>query len=168
MEIKTQQRGESESKERVGKRRLIICLDGTWNNRDSSTSVSSLYNLVAGRGEDGIAQVAYYDEGVGTGVFDSVTGGGFGFGLDANVREAYNWLIREYREGDEIYIYGFSRGAYTARSLVGFISTCGLLRCGAPLTVSQLWEGYSLLGWARERKGGSFWDFLTGKKNPPF
>jgi hypothetical protein len=121
-----------------------------------------------GRGEDGIAQVAYYDEGVGTGVFDSVTGGGFGFGLDANVREAYNWLIREYREGDEIYIYGFSRGAYTARSLVGFISTCGLLRCGAPLAVSQLWEGYSLLGWARERKGGSFWDFLTGKKNPPF
>src|ERR1700753_3445247 len=97
--------------------RLIVCLDGTWNRQDSSTNVFHHYNLVR-EGlvpESNIVQKRYYHLGVGTGVLDSISGGGFGFGLEANVRDAYNWLVeniietRAPRAVDEIYIFGFSR-----------------------------------------------------------
>jgi hypothetical protein len=67
-------------------------------------------------------------------------GGVFGYGLSKNVANAYEWLIDNYNQGDEIFIFGFSRGAYTARSLAGFIAKCGLLKPGAPLGVNQLYH----------------------------
>lgn len=97
-------------------------------------------------------QLRYYHRGVGTGVLDRVSGGAFGLGLEQKVRDAYNWLIEHYRgdpnprRADELFIFGFSRGAYTARSLVGLIMRFGLLRRGAPLTVNQLWEAYEEFG----------------------
>jgi uncharacterized protein (DUF2235 family) len=141
------------------KRRLVLCLDGTWNERDSGTNIYHLSNIVlegkiepVSAAEPGAnpeaeaaktwVQMVYYDEGVGTGLLDNVTGGAFGIGLSENVREAYDWLVERYREGDEVYIFGFSRGAYTARSLVGMIANCGLLYRGAPLPPEQLWNGY--------------------------
>jgi uncharacterized protein (DUF2235 family) len=146
-------------------RRLVVCLDGTWNNRDDSTNVLHHFALTPEChdyrvGTDRVTQLKFYLEGVGTGPLDSITGGGFGFGLETNVRAAYNWLIQNFQDetaftpADEIYIFGFSRGAFTARSLVGFISTCGLLRRGAPLTVNQLWRSYCLIGRAREHHSG--------------
>jgi len=153
------------------KQRLVVCLDGTWNNRDDSTNILHHFGL-ASEGEsstaNGVTQVKYYDEGVGTGVIDGITGGGFGFGLEENVREGYDWLVEKYHDNDdpeqadEIYIFGFSRGAYTARSLVGFISTCGLIRRGSPLSVNELWEAYCLLGREREHRNG-VWDRVFGK-----
>ena len=152
-------------------RRLAVCLDGTWNNRDDSTNVLHHFALTSecrGRtvDRDIVTQLKFYLEGVGTGPLDSVTGGGFGFGLETNVREAYNWLVQNYQDetaftpADEIYIFGFSRGAFTARSLVGFISTCGLLRRGAPLTVNELWRAYCLIGRAREHHSGPLSDLF--------
>lgn len=136
-------------------RRLALCLDGTWNQRDSGTNIYHLSNLIlegkieapAGTALEAKpaqtwVQMVYYDEGVGTGLLDNVTGGAFGIGLSENVREAYDWLVERYRDGDEVYIFGFSRGAYTARSLVGLIANCGLLYRGAPLPPNELWEGY--------------------------
>lgn len=147
--------------------RLVVCLDGTWNNRDDTTNVLHhfAFALEGDRPSTNsvVAQVKYYHEGVGTGVLDGITGGAFGFGLEKNVREAYDWLVEHYHDADdqlaadEIYIFGFSRGAYTARSLVGFIATFGLLRHGAPLSVNQLWEDYCILGREREHRTG-FWD----------
>ena len=102
-----------------------------------------------------------------------LTGGGFGFGLETNVRAAYNWLVQNFEDAtplklaDEIYIFGFSRGAFTARSLVGFISTCGLLRRGAPLTVNQLWQNYCLLGREHEHHAGPL-TALFGERAPEF
>jgi|RhiMethySRZTD1v2_1073278.scaffolds.fasta_scaffold01551_17 uncharacterized protein (DUF2235 family) len=156
-------------------RRLIVCLDGTWNNRDDSTNVLHHFALTpecwARRvGNDTVTQLKFYREGVGTGSLDSITGGGFGFGLETNVRAAYNWLVQNYLDetaftpADEIYIFGFSRGAFTARSLVGFISTCGLLRRGAPLTVNELWRTYCLIGRAREHHSGPLTDLFP---DPP-
>jgi len=148
------------------KQRLVVCLDGTWNNSDDSTNVVQHFALaVEGLPPDGdgtITQTKHYIEGVGTGVLDSITGGGFGFGLEQNVRKAYDWLVGNYHDdspagADEIYVFGFSRGAYTARSLVGFIGTCGLLRRGAPLSVNQLWKDYCILGRERENRT-SVWD----------
>ena len=116
-------------------RRLAVCLDGTWNNRDDSTNVLHHFALTSECRDkrvdnDRVTQLKFYLEGVGTGPLDAITGGGFGFGLETNVRAAYNWLVQNYQDetaftpADEIYIFGFSRGAFTARSLVGFISTC--------------------------------------------
>jgi uncharacterized protein (DUF2235 family) len=171
-------------------RRLIVSLDGTWNNRDDSTNVLYSHSLAfechekeyeANVGEkkletNKVTQERYYQEGVGTGPLDRITGGGFGFGLDKHVREAYDWLVQNFEEGDgtpekkpdEIYIFGFSRGAYTARSLVGFISMCGLLRRGAPLTVSQLWENYCILGLEHEERAGGITGKIFGKPTPTF
>jgi len=132
------------------RKRLILCLDGTWNTRDSGTNVYHLSNLIQedrlGPGADGWTQTIYYDEGVGTGLLDRVTGGAFGIGLSDNVRQAYDWLVEHYDDGDEVYVFGFSRGAFTARSLVGLIAKCGLLRRGAPIPTQEMWSGYQILG----------------------
>ncbi len=150
------------------KQRLAVFLDGTWNTQDDSTNVRHAYTLTKEgevRDPDGtvVIQKRYYDPGVGTGMLDSVTGGGFGLGLEANVREAYNWLVDNYNDNeeheglgpDEVYIFGFSRGAYTARSLMGFISSCGLIKRGSPLMISQLWQSYIYI--AQHRKEGNPW-----------
>jgi uncharacterized protein (DUF2235 family) len=155
------------------KKRLILCLDGTWNNRDDCTNVLHHYSiapevLVDSKAGISIEQRTYYHPGVGTRALDRITGGAFGFGLEQNVRDAYNWLVQNYdeqadgSEADEIFIFGFSRGAYTARSLAGFIGRCGLLRRAAPLTVRQLWQNYCVLGRQHEHRH-SFWERLFGE-----
>jgi uncharacterized protein (DUF2235 family) len=162
-------------------RRLVVSLDGTWNNRDDSTNVLFSHSLCYEceneiQGGIRVTQRRFYQEGVGTGPLDRITGGGFGFGLDCHVREAYDWLVQNYQDGagteenppDEIYVFGFSRGAYTARSLVGFIGMCGLLRRGAPLTVTQLWENYCILGLALEERNGGLTSKIFGKSIPRF
>lgn len=123
------------------KKRLAIFLDGTWNTVKSSTNVSRLHDLVVQR-DGAVAQLSYYDAGVGTGRFQWLRGGALGFGLGANVVEAYRWLVDNYADGDEIYIFGFSRGAYTARSLAGLVAKNGLLREGASLDAETLYRRY--------------------------
>jgi hypothetical protein len=110
---------------------LIICLDGTWSDADSpapQTNVAILASLIDPKPEGGPEQRIYYDAGVGTGGFlDRIAGGVFGRGLSANVLAAYRFLSQFYAPGDSIYVFGFSRGAFTARSLCGFLSASGLL-----------------------------------------
>lgn len=79
-------------------------------------------------GEPDIEYVVYYDRGVGTGALsDHLRGGASGEGLDLNVRQAYRFLSHHYRPGDEIFLFGFSRGSFTARSIAGFLFAAGLL-----------------------------------------
>lgn len=160
------------NRDRPGKR-LILCLDGTWNKRSSGTNVFHLHNLMAERGRDDVPQMRYYDEGVGTGGMDYVSGGAFGFGLDENVIGAYHWLVENYIDGDELFLFGFSRGAFTVRSLVGLIMKCGLLRAGAPLTGEQLWDGYQILGRYRDTDTGvdrppNWWEKIAGREEKKF
>lgn len=113
-------------------KRIIVCLDGTWNDADSGrtpTNVVRIRDALRSKGQDGqVFQRIYYDEGVGTaGPIDRFAGGFLGKGLGRNVRQAYKYLARHYEPGDEIYLIGFSRGAFTARSVAGYIGTCGLL-----------------------------------------
>lgn len=80
--------------------------------------------------ECGIEQVAFYDKGVGTGalgVLDRSIGGGTGYGISTNMRNCYNFLANNYVPGDDIYLFGFSRGAYTVRSLAGMLQAVGIL-----------------------------------------
>ncbi len=79
--------------------------------------------LCASKSKDGKPQLVYYGLGV-----NGFMGGVFGQGLDENIRLAYDWLIENYNDGDEIFIFGFSRGAYTARSLAGLIAMDGVLK----------------------------------------
>lgn len=127
-------------------RRLVLCLDGTWNTESSFTNVWRI-NVALERSAE---QLVYYDQGVGTRAFEQVTGGAMGKGLSATVLRAYLWLTEKYRDGDQIFIFGFSRGSYTARSLVGFLSVCGILRPDAPINIDQAFSYYRRPGVTRE------------------
>jgi uncharacterized protein (DUF2235 family) len=117
-------------------RRLVVCSDGTWNTPNRTpggefvpSNVVRVAESVRPSAPDGTAQIVFYDPGVGTGnILDKYTGGAFGVGLSRNVQDAYRFLVHNYEEGDEIYVFGFSRGAYTVRSAVGLIRKAGLLK----------------------------------------
>ncbi|MBT9373279.1 DUF2235 domain-containing protein [Rhizobium sp. CSW-27] len=115
---------------------LLIFSDGTWNTPDqmdgglpAPTNVVKLRNAVAPLARDGSRQRVYYHTGVGTegGWWSRIAGGGLGHGLDRNIMSAYAWACRTYQPGAKIWLFGFSRGAYTVRSLGGMIARCGLL-----------------------------------------
>jgi uncharacterized protein (DUF2235 family) len=108
------------------KQRLILLYDGTWNDPQDRTNVYRLSRNILDYDGD-VYQRFFYDPGVGTSEFTRLRGGLFGAGLSKNLLEGYEWLARRYMEGDEIWVFGFSRGAFTARSLVGMIRKCGLL-----------------------------------------
>ncbi len=120
--------------------KLVICCDGTWNDPDEErhevVSPTNVAKVALGLAP-GPDQVLHYEAGVGTYGDDHLLGGAFGLGLTRNVLNAYRFLAENYHEsddgsdGDEIYIFGFSRGAYTARSLAGLIHNCGILKDAA-------------------------------------
>ncbi|WP_299438705.1 DUF2235 domain-containing protein [uncultured Rhodospira sp.] len=110
---------------------LVVLCDGTWQSADREypTNVRLFYNALRKRDPDGALQLAYYQDGVGTdGLLDKLLGGGFGVGLSDNVKEAYRFVVDNFAPGDRLFLLGFSRGAYTARSLAGFIGYAGILK----------------------------------------
>jgi uncharacterized protein (DUF2235 family) len=112
-------------------KRLIICSDGTWNKPEGGpvTNVVKLARSIRPEDPEWTSQVVFYDWGVGTGGgADKIKGGAFGKGIDRNIQDAYRFLVHNYAAGDELFFFGFSRGAYTVRSLVGLIRCCGLLK----------------------------------------
>lgn len=120
-------------------RNIILLSDGTGNSAASAqkTNVWRLYQALDLTTE---AQIALYDDGVGTSSFRplALAGQGFGLGLARNVRDLYTFLSVNYREGDRIYAFGFSRGAFTARLLVGFVRNMGLVDYAATLPANKL------------------------------
>jgi uncharacterized protein (DUF2235 family) len=119
-------------------RRLALLFDGTWNKPESNTNVERLCRLIAPRDVGGHAQLVNYIPGVGVkrGIAH-LLGGAFGYGLSGNVLDGYRWLCETWQPGDLLYLFGFSRGAYTARSLGGMIRKCGLLRGGSHGSVTR-------------------------------
>lgn len=119
-------------------KRIITCLDGTWNkpgvlddNKAVRTNVQKIFEAISKYDEKNkIYQLKHYDEGVGaegywyTKIFNGATGKG----IDDNIIDAYKFIMWNYEPGDQIYLFGFSRGAYTARSLAGLIRNCGILK----------------------------------------
>jgi uncharacterized protein (DUF2235 family) len=123
-------------------KRLAVFLDGTWNTLNNNTNVWRLRSLTAETAD----QRVYYSQGVGTQRGEIARGGVTGYGIDDEIIGAYTWLIQNFDDGDEIFIFGFSRGAYTARSLSGLICKCGVLKLGAPLSIEQLYARYRIYG----------------------
>jgi uncharacterized protein (DUF2235 family) len=120
-------------------KRIAIFLDGTWDTLDNNTNVWRLKSLCDPEATD---QLVYYSQGVGTAFGQRLIGGITGYGIDQEIIDAYAWLTGLFEAGDDLFIFGFSRGAYTARSLSGLIATCGVLQPGAPLSLQQLYARY--------------------------
>jgi uncharacterized protein (DUF2235 family) len=119
-------------------KRIVLCADGTWNEpeqkdeetgRRRPTNVLKVARGVHPEARNGTEQVVFYLSGIG-GESDGVdkwTDGAFGRGMERNVRALYRFLVFNYMPGDEIYLFGFSRGAFTVRTLAGFMNAVGLL-----------------------------------------
>ncbi|KAG7111977.1 hypothetical protein HYQ44_010172 [Verticillium longisporum] len=126
-------------------KRLIVCCDGTWFNCDDGynkpifgkkrgalqvpSNVTRISRCFKRTCDDGRVQIVNYQSGIGTGsnTADTLIGGAFGSGISMRIKEAYSFLAANYFDGDEIILIGFSRGAFTARSVAGIISKLGLL-----------------------------------------
>ncbi|WGJ13631.1 DUF2235 domain-containing protein [Methylocapsa sp. D3K7] len=113
---------------------LVVFCDGTWNRADQSsngrpcpTNVLRLFEACSPENEKKEPQIAHYVEGIGTQITDRLIGGMFGYGISANIQNAYSFIASNYEQGDKIFLFGFSRGAYTARSIAGFIRNMGIL-----------------------------------------
>ncbi|WP_166253648.1 DUF2235 domain-containing protein [Marinobacter salicampi] len=114
-------------------KRFVLCFDGTWNrpeeniDEDFPTNVLQCARAIQPSDGHGIEQVVFYDWGIGS-YHDEILAGVTGRGLEKNVMDGYRFLVHNYEPGDEIFLFGFSRGAYTARSLSGMINNCSILR----------------------------------------
>jgi len=147
----------------VGKN-IIICSDGTGNaaNKDRGTNVFKLFEAVDlnGHRTDPLLtpQVALYDDGVGTESFLplKLLGGAFGWGLTRNVLNLYTGLVRIYDPGDNIYLFGFSRGAFTVRTLAGLIARAGVLDWEL-LGSTNAMKGAVAAAYSTYRKGYRTW-----------
>ena len=119
---------------------IVICCDGTGNEfGPKNTNVVKLFELLA---RDPTVQTIYYDPGLGTmsapgvisgpaKVFTKLLGLAFAFGLTGNIEDAYRYLMERFQDGDRVYLFGFSRGAFTVRALAGMLFKCGLLQRGS-------------------------------------
>src|SRR5271169_4905039 len=105
-------------------KRIVFCADGTWQSPVNNTNVYRIYKVLTGTSD----QVTYYDDGVGANAsgLDRILEGAFGQGLLQKIMDCYTKIAHVYEPGDEIFLFGFSRGAYTVRSLAGMIANCGL------------------------------------------
>ncbi len=130
---------------------IVICCDGTGNQLgETYSNVVKIYQCLV---KNNAIQMVYYDPGVGTmsdsnvvtpwsKMLSKIGGMAFGWGLKKNVTEAYSYLMENYELGDRIYMYGFSRGAYTCRVLAALIHTVGLLEKGCQHLIPYAWETF--------------------------
>jgi uncharacterized protein (DUF2235 family) len=128
-------------------KRIIICADGTWNRpeedveKDFPTNVLKFARGIAPKDTKGNKQIVFYDWGIGS-YHDKVSGGAFGDGLEKNVMDGYRFIVHNYEPGDKIYLFGFSRGAYTVRSLCGLINNCNILKGSESNRIMEAFELY--------------------------
>ena len=108
-------------------KRIVICADGTWNRPEKDpqkewpTNVLRMARAIKPVADDGVVQQVFYDWGVGS-YHDVLYAGITGQGVQKNIMDAYRYIVQNYTPGDELFFFGFSRGAYTVRSLCGMIN----------------------------------------------
>ncbi len=168
-------------------KRLICCLDGTWNHDRGDaplTNVAKLHRAVAPVDDHGVTQTSRYVAGIASspGEIAAFLKGATGFEIAARIREAYERLALDYAPGDELYLFGFSRGAFEARSLGAFIALFGMARPESTFSFDDAWNLYQQRPDARSpeamahlRRGAHFpiriqgmgvWDTVGNIGNP--
>ncbi|KIJ09055.1 hypothetical protein PAXINDRAFT_54321, partial [Paxillus involutus ATCC 200175] len=137
-------------------RNLVVCIDGTSNKFGrNSTNVVKLFAKINWDPKGPLPQQrGYYSSGLGTcpkawdvashlrRSFSDIMEGAFAWNVEEIVQDAYGWLAREYREGDKIYLFGFSRGAYQVRVLAGMIHEVGLIKTATDKQIETAYEHY--------------------------
>lgn len=131
-------------------KKLIVFCDGTWNTPDEKdesgnpcpTNVSKLFRATAAVDALGHPQIVHYVQGLGTHRDDKIWGGVFGMGISQNILDGYQFICSNYEPDDRIYLFGFSRGAYTARSLAGLIYNMGILKREHFDQMTAAYQGY--------------------------
>lgn len=143
--------------------------DSGWVNGALKTpsNVTRISRAIKPEDSEHHAQIVYYQAGIGTGLGlrDRLLGGGTGLGLSEHIREAYYFLANNYSPGDSIFLIGFSRGSFTARSLGGLIGNLGLLnKTGLPFFYEIFldWENAG----NPDSKGSSFWEHYRDPLDP--
>jgi uncharacterized protein (DUF2235 family) len=136
----------------------VIFADGTWNSPEQS---HPSHVLQMARGikplANSVEQVVFYDWGVGSDR-KKISGGLSGDGIDKNIQDCYRFIVHNYMPGDQLFLFGFSRGAYTVRSLAGFIRNCGLLKREYANKIPNAYKLY------RQRSGSSSPDADKAKR----
>jgi uncharacterized protein (DUF2235 family) len=135
-------------------KRIVVLIDGTWN-KEATTGNTNVATLDPGNrimanafikaaAANGIAQRVHYHDGVGSegDIFKKVLGGAIGVGLKEIIKDCYGFVVADYAPGDEIYLFGFSRGAYAARALAGLIGASGIQRQADDDTFEVAWQHY--------------------------
>ncbi|MFM7169037.1 MAG: DUF2235 domain-containing protein, partial [Planctomycetaceae bacterium] len=155
-------------------KKILICLDGTWNEAGSGTAPDDTNVIRLFRSAEHFkspGQLAFYFQGVGSKTFEKLRGGILGYGLFEQVKDAYLEIVNNYQPGDRIFIAGFSRGAFSARCLASFITRCGILK-NQPFDVAdlrdkraidQLWDLYA----QRSSHAKELADYCSAHCHPP-
>lgn len=127
---------------------LAVFMDGTWDNEADPNALSNIAMMHEAAVDDPARQRKHYVRGVGAEWYDQYIGGAVGLGVDTRIRDGYGFLVDNYADGDSIFIFGFSRGAFEARSLAGMIGRVGLLKppsfgvVGRDVMIQTAWELY--------------------------
>lgn len=125
---------------------LVICADGTWNRpeedleKDFPTNVLMLARAIK-PSDNGQKQHVFYDWGLGS-YHNKVSAGATGRGIHKNIMDGYRYIVQNYQPGDKIFLFGFSRGAYTVRALSGLINNCGILKRQDARLITEAWKIY--------------------------
>ncbi|WP_018861498.1 MULTISPECIES: DUF2235 domain-containing protein [unclassified Thioalkalivibrio] len=152
-------------------RRIVICADGTWNRpeedveSDVPTNVLRLARAVAPVDAAGDTQQVFYDWGVGS-YHARVSGGVIGRGIHKNITDAYRYIVQNYASGTELFLFGFSRGAYTVRSLCGLINNCGILRRPDARLIEEAFRLYKRTGVTHKPEGERSRAFREAHSHP--
>lgn len=132
-------------------KRIVICSDGTWNrpeydlSKDFPTNVLKLARSIKPVASGKINQQVFYDWGIGS-YHDQVVAGSTGKGLHKNILDDYRYIVQNYSPGDELFFFGFSRGAYTIRCLCGLINNCGILKRPDAALIQAAFDHYKKPG----------------------
>ncbi len=125
---------------------IVVCADGTWNRpeddleQDHPTNVLQLARAIAPRHGE-LKQHVFYDWGLGS-YHNNVVAGATGSGIRKNITDGYRYIVQNYAPGDRIFLFGFSRGAYTVRALAGLINNCGIIKRNDARLISDAFRIY--------------------------
>jgi uncharacterized protein (DUF2235 family) len=148
---------------------IVICADGTWNRpeEDSSDHPTNVLKLARAISpvSDNKQQHVFYDWGVGS-YYSAVLGGIGGRGIEKNILDGYRYIVQNYHEGDQLYLFGFSRGAYTVRALSGLINNCGILKRDDAKLIPEAWKLYKSTAKKKHPRGETAVQFRATHSHP--
>ncbi len=144
---------------------IVICADGTWNRpeediqKDFPSNVLRLARAIK-PSSGSLKQHVFYDWGLGS-YHSNMSAGATGRGIHKNILDGYRYIVQNYASGDKIYLFGFSRGAYTVRALSGLINNCGILKRPDAKRIFEAWDIYKSSSDANHPSGDDAMQFRT-------